>query len=99
MRGHGSVDFREIVYRHQIEAMTQTSVIEQVWALNLKKFNFPIFQLKKEMELLDNFFNNSENYSNNTLKEKGILISGKLKLLRQVKDAMSVRNLIIFKIK
>jgi len=50
------------------------------------------------MEQLDNFFNNSENYSNNTLKEKGIVISKKLKLLRQVKASMSVRNLIIFKI-
>uniref|UniRef100_A0A915M051 Uncharacterized protein n=1 Tax=Meloidogyne javanica TaxID=6303 RepID=A0A915M051_MELJA len=81
MRGHGSVDFREIVYRHQIEAMTQTSVIEQ---------------LNKEMELLDNFFNNSENYSNNTLKEKGIVISKKLKLLRQVKASMKKEDRVIY---
>ena len=43
MRGHGSVDFREIVYRHQIEAMTQTSVIQQVWVFKLKKIFFQFF--------------------------------------------------------
>ncbi|KAL7076038.1 hypothetical protein ACQ4LE_004737 [Meloidogyne hapla] len=73
MRGYGSVDFREIVYRHQIEAITQTSVIEQ---------------LKKEMALLDSFIN-SQIDSNETLKLTGIKISRKLKLIREVKAALA----------
>ncbi|KAF7637470.1 hypothetical protein Mgra_00002989 [Meloidogyne graminicola] len=68
MRGYGSIDFRELVYRHQIESVQQNKIIEQ---------------LKKEMTQLDNFFNFSFN-SNKTLLQKQILISKQLKLLREI---------------
>jgi hypothetical protein len=89
MHGYGSVDFRELVYRYQMEGgKRQASVIEQ---------------LKREIAQLDVFFGTEwtsmtagDSTNKSALWTAGISLAKQLRLLREIGAALSARFWLTF---